>query len=127
AKTWKQGSARVTARLWQRAPGAPDSALEPLEMADATVTVTTDVPPGQEAALSIPITFSRADGVTLPPSQAADAYELRWEVADGSGGGSTDGEPLAIAEADIGAVFTHDLTPDQLPGDRRVPVKLGLR
>ncbi len=137
SQVWKQAEgSRITARLWKRSPdmkanGRADG-FEPVDLADATAVLPADVPPGHEATVTVPITFSQADGGTLSSSLNSDTwnYELRWEVAmtsDGKGGALTDPEPLALADADIGIVFTHDHTPDQLPGDRRMPVKLGLR
>lgn len=131
---WKQGGTRVTCRLWKRVSalngsGDPE-AVEPVEMADGSATVPSDVAPGQEVSVSVPVTFSRADGGTISPSPQPEmwGYEVRWEVTDGTGKGAyTEPEAVSLTEADIGVVFTHDLTPDQLPGDRRIPVKLGVR
>ena len=133
SKTWKAGS-RITARLWRypASTGSAGAAGQELELADASARVPVDTPSGAEVTVTLPIAFAKADGSPFPAwTTASDwTYGLRWEVApEGSGnsGCLTDPEPLALTEADIGAVFTADLTPPQMPGDKRIPVKLSIR
>ncbi|MGC8668944.1 MAG: sugar-binding protein [Chthonomonadales bacterium] len=133
SKAWKAGG-RVTARLW-RYPAAPASgaeAGEALDLADASVPLPSDTPPGGEVTVVLPVVFARADGSPFPVWDAASGwtYGLRWEVVSAGAGQTgclTSPEPLALTEADVGAVFTADLTPQQMPGDKRIPVKLNVR
>src|SRR5215468_1842734 len=55
------------------------------------------------------------------------SYQIRWEVAEGKSGAMTLPETIELIDADVGAVFTHDLTPDQLPAERRQPARIGVR
>lgn len=133
SQTWKAG-AHITARLWRysASSGSGEPAGEELDLADASVPLPADTPPGGEVTVVLPIAFARADGSPFPVWDAASPwmYGLRWEVAPvnvQAAGCLTDPQPLALTEADIGAVFVSDLTPPQMPGDRRIPVKLALR
>lgn len=136
AQPWKQQGGRITARVWRytspiNSTGEAEQ-TEVMEMADAGAALPADVAPGQQVTLAVPLSFSTEDGVPLAPWSQADnwTYQLRWEyTADESGkqGAVSEPAPLALVEADLGALFTSDLTPQQLPGDRRVPVKIGLR
>jgi hypothetical protein len=133
---WKQQGGRITARVWRytspiNSTGEAEQ-TEVIDMADAGAALPADVAPGQQVSLNVPINFSTEDGVPLASWSQADnwAYQLRWEYsADESGkqGAVSDPAPLALIDADLGAQFISDLTPPQLPGDRRVPVKIGLR
>ncbi len=138
-KPWRKVGGRITARIWRytspiNSTGEPEL-TEVMEMADAGADLLADVAPGQQVTLSVPITFSTADGAPLPSWSQADnwTYQLRWEYSadDKSAvqetGAVSQPEPLALIEADLGAQFILDFTPLQLPGERRVPVKLGLR
>jgi len=137
AAVWKKGSgARIAARVWRyispiNSTGEKEQAA-PVEMADASAELPNDVAPGQEVTVAVPITFSRADGAPLTAWSQEDnwTYLLRWEISAneaGTQGAVTLPEPLALVEMDIGAQFVTDLTPRQMPGERRIPVKLGLR
>ncbi len=126
---WKRGD-RVTARLAKSA--AQSGADNTLPMADASAEIPSDVPPGQTVAVTVPITFAQAGGSPLPPwSQTDDwTYQIRWEVAGASAsdsGAVTDPETIALVESDAGAVFIRDVTPTTMPGNRRIPVKIGIR
>jgi hypothetical protein len=134
--SWKKAGGRITARVWRytspiNSTGEPEQ-TEAIEMADAGADLPSDVAPGQEVTVSVPLTFSTADGAPLASWSQADnwVYQLRWEISEdesGTNGAVSAPSPLALVEADLGAQFTTDLTPPQLPGDRRVPVKLGVR
>jgi len=134
---WKRAEgARIGARLWRyvspiNGTGEQESS-EPVEMADASVELPGDVPPGQEVSVSIPVVFSLPDSTPITPWSQTDnwIYQIRWEYRPGSAGEEgavTDPETLAVVDADGGAQFILDLTPAQLPAERRIPVKIGLR
>lgn len=135
-RPWKKDGGRVIARVCRytspiNSTGEPERE-DAIEMADAGADLPADLAPGRQITLPIPITFSAADGSPLAAWSQADnwTYQIRWEFsADESGkqGAVSSPAPLALVEADLGAQFTNDLTPQQLPGDRRVPVKLGIR
>jgi hypothetical protein len=137
ATTWKKGDAgRVVGRVWRyvspiNSTGEGELA-EPVDMADASAELPADVPPGGTATLTVPVTFGEADGAGLTPWAQSDnwVYQMRWEYSadeSGSAGAVSTPETIAITEMDLGAQFINDGTPPQLPGDRRVPVRLGLR
>lgn len=137
AETWKRaGGGRIAARVWRyisaiNGTGEKEQA-EPVEMADASAELPHDVAPGQEVTVSVPLTFSQPDGTPLPAWSQADhwTYLLRWEFSAneaGAQGAVTGPEPLALVEADFGVQFINDLSPRQMPGERRIPVKIGLR
>jgi hypothetical protein len=139
AKPWvKAEGMRVVARVWRyvsplNRAGKPES-YGPVEMADASAELTGDVLPGQAATLSVPITFSRPDGVPLEVTTGAEAdgisYHLRWEIsasADGIQGAVSDPEAFALNEMDAGIQFSADQTPPSLPAKLRIPVTIGLR
>jgi hypothetical protein len=137
AKVWNRaGGGRIAARVWRYVSPinstAEKEAEEPMEMADASAELPADVAPGRTVTVSIPITFSREDDAPLPAWSQSDnwVYQMRWEFSaneQGSEGAVTLPETFALVDADIGAQFTLDKTPPALPGDRRMPVKLGLR
>jgi len=137
ARAWtKTASARIIARLWRytspiNSTGEKEN-FEPVDMADASVPLPNDVPPGQNVTVSVPITFRHADGTPLPTWSQSDnwLYMLRWEFSpDSSGkeGAVTEPEAIALVEFDLGPQFSMDYTPDQLPAERRIPVKIGIR
>jgi hypothetical protein len=137
SQTWKKGGAgRIVARVWRytslsRGVTGPEE-LRPVEMADAGVDVPVDVPPGGLASVTVPVTFSTADEEPLRSWSQADSwsYQLRWEFSadeTGSSGAVSSPEPLALVDADFGVQFTSEVTPIQLPGERRQPVRIGLR
>lgn len=131
SETWPNGSARIHARLFTEAPGLMPAQPVNAEMADASAALGEDVPPGSEVTVTIPVTFAHADGAPFRFStEASERYLLRWDV-DLAGP-----EPLTLAtlwreieiiEADLGAQFFNDYTPGRLPGDRRMPVPIGVR
>lgn len=137
AKTWAKGeSARIIARMWCytspiNSTGEKEN-FEPVDMADASAPLPNDVPPGQEVTVSVPITFRHADGIPLRAWSQADnwLYMLRWEFspdASGKEGAVTEPEAIALVEMDLGPQFSMDYTPEQMPGERRIPVKIGIR
>lgn len=137
AQTWKKGAGgRIQARVWRyispvNSTGEEEQ-YEPLDVADAGIDLPTDVAPGQTVTVTVPLTFSREDGTPLATWTQADSwhYQIRWEYSAneaGTTGGVSDAEAFALTETDLGGQFTNDLTPRELPGDRRVPVKLSIR
>jgi hypothetical protein len=133
---WKKQGGRITARVWRYTSPINSTAepeqIEVLDMADAGADLPADVAPGEQVTVSAKITFSSADRIPLPSWSQADnwIYQLRWEYSaddQGTNGAVSDAAPLALVDADLGAQFISDLTPQQLPGDRRVPVKIGVR
>jgi hypothetical protein len=137
AKPWKKSEGgRILARVWRytsaiNGTGETEN-IEPIDMADAGADLPADIAPGQEVTVAVPITFSQADGAILRSWSQSDnwTYQLRWEYSANEGGsmGAVSGpEPLALVDADFGPRFIADLTPNQLPGERRIPVKLGVQ
>ena len=61
--------------------------------------------------------------MTAPSAPAARS--AAW--TGGSAGAVSSPEPLALVDADFGVQFTTELTPPQLAGERRLPVRLGVR
>ncbi len=126
AKAWTKSGARIRARLFMTDKNQAQSSPAPL--AEAAVELAADVPPGGSTNVKIPVVLRTAEGEELPSSGKDDrAYTLHIEVAEGGAGATSAGEPIRIAEADFGAVFIQDATPTQMPGDRRIPVALGVR
>jgi len=129
AEAWPKGRTRVRARLFEQAPEMAEP--HDADMADAATALTEDVPPGSEVTVTVPITAAHADGT---PFRFADAlsgrYLLRWDV-DVSDSQTitlpTELQEVEIVDADLGAQFFNDYTPSRLPGDRRVPVPIGVR
>lgn len=133
---WKKGDARIGARLWRAVSGingtGEKEAIIPVEMADASADVPADVPPGQEVAVTVPISFARADGAALPAWSPADnwTYQLRWEIqatAAGGEGAYTAPEALALVDEDMGVQFVQTQTPQMLPAEKRLPVRVTVR
>ncbi len=133
-RPWPRGTV-VTGRLWRfvsaiNATGEPEGAAPVAEMADASAALAVDVAPGQSTTVRVPVVFATADGAALPASSPTDAwtYSLRWEVRTQDGiAVLTDGEPVALTEVDPGAVIVSEYAPNQLPGEKRQPVRLVLR
>lgn len=132
-QTWKSGSGRIVGRLWKISMDSSASSFgEPVDMADASMPLTADVASGQLVTITIPITFSQAEQTPLPvlPAGEASMYQLRWEYSEnesGTVGAVSAGDPLALIDSDVGLNFAGDFTFNQLPGDRRLPIKLNVR
>ena len=133
SSTWKKNGARITARLDRFSSGAAGSdgreSRLPVDIADATGQLLADLKPGEETTVRIPVTFADAAGNPVPVSSpSADwTYLLTFEVA--ANGIATQTPPLAIAvaEKDLGALFTSVLMPPQLPAGRSLPVRMNVR
>lgn len=143
--TWKASEgARITARLYRTEwkSGVPTETLVPT--ADATALLEKDVLPGQEASVKITLPVMDASGQPLPLwSQEQDwLYTLRFEItadkapmvalagnnsAPTLAGTVIGGIPVAVLEYDFGVRFTLDATPNSLPGERRLPVRIGIQ
>jgi hypothetical protein len=136
AKPWRRQDGRISARLWRytspiNSTGEAE-AMEPARLADAGSDLPADIPPGQEVTVRIPVTFSGADGTPVRSWSQADnwIYQLRWEYSaseTGAEGAVSAPEPLALVDTDPGVVFTQDGSLNEMPGDRRIPVRLGLK
>lgn len=147
--TWKASEgARITLRLYRTEPKGgvlPGSQNEtPITLPDATALLEKDVLPGQEVTVKLTLPVMDTAGQPLPVwSQEQDwHYTLRFEVtADKSPAiANTDTSasprqagalfaptPIAIINYDFGVRFTLDATPASLPGERRLPVRIGLQ
>jgi hypothetical protein len=134
AETWKaNATTRVSLRLWKTSIAEDGSVTEePLNLADASVPLSGDVAPGQEIAVKVRLCLSNATGAAaaVTPAGAASSLKARWEVSTdetGTTGASAIAGTIAIVESDIGVLFNIDNTPLQLPGDKRLPIQMGLR
>jgi hypothetical protein len=119
-EAWKIGT-KVTARLWQV---QGDTTTEtPVEAADSSIPLDREVPAGTETLVEIPLATVSPTGRALAETGPEHHYSLRFEV----NGAATSAEPIEIGDADFGVEFIADFTPASLPGEKRQPVKIGLR
>jgi hypothetical protein len=133
SQAWNHTDGKIIARIWKVSlnnDGTETSA--PVNMADASADIPADVPPGSTLAVTVPITLSTAKDMRLPLSDPAGNwfYQLRWEYSandQGSDGAVSAGRAISLVIADIGAQFVTDLTPQQLPGAYRIPIKMSIR
>lgn len=135
-RPWTPGDTRLVARLSRYVSplnGTGETGgEEPVPIADASGTVSATLAPGQTAIVPVTVTFSAPDGAPLTAWSSVDnwTYLLRWEcsaAADGSAGALSGPAAICVVDMDAGPVFTADFTTSELPGDRRVPVRIGLR
>jgi hypothetical protein len=152
----KAEGARVTLRLYRTdldTKGAAHIASTPVDAADATAELTQDVLPGQEASVRLLLPLTDPQGQPLPVWKQEDfwTYTARWEVAADMPTAAENGQavvaaasenasepsgrvqgisiaptPVAVVAFDFGVRFTVNGTLSELPGERRVPVRLGL-
>lgn len=154
AATWRKAEgARVSLRLYRTAETGDvtakgDQTAETLvASADASADLPQDVPPGQLATVHLLLPLTDPEGKPLPAwnQEMLWTYMARWEVAsdaksaagvkpavatdspDTPDGVSICPTPLAVVPFDFGVRFTSDGTPDKLPGERRLPVRLSLQ
>lgn len=118
---WPKG-AILRPRLWRENDGGK---REPAGLADAPVALQNDVAPGAETSLDVRVPVVRGDGTPVPVSPAE--YEISWELAGAGASATSPPRPIAVVAEDPGAEFVANRTPRSLPGERRVPVRLGLR
>ena len=153
AAVWRKADGvSVALRLYrtERTVGTPtgDAPLieTPVDMADAAAEITQDVAPGQETTVALQLPVMDAQGIPLPLWTPEDAwnYTARWEIAPGAArtaeaktvtianaapvaaGVSIAPTPVAVTQYDFGVRFVSDGTPPNLPGQKRLPVRLSL-
>ncbi|HSV72345.1 MAG TPA: hypothetical protein VLH79_01130 [Chthonomonadales bacterium] len=126
SRHWSRGS-RVTARLAWMGEGT-DAAIA---SSGLSAELPNDVGPGEEVSLTVPVAVCGPDGAPLtPPDGRTRDAVLRWEVHAGEGPGTgavAHGHVVELLEADIGVRFTMERVPTTMPGERRIPVPIGVR
>ncbi len=132
--TWQKSPGSVICgQLWNMPLNSDGSGSgTPVDMADASITLPNDVPPGAEVQVSVPIVLSDGSGSPLPQNTMSDdwTYLLRWGFSmkhDSDQGAMSHGSPVMLIGADIGAQFTVDMTPSELPAQYRLPIKIDVR
>lgn len=126
---WEAGQATLRARLFEQTPDDPEP--KALDLAEAASPVSERVEPGSEATFDIAIPFATHEGLPFRPSEHTESrYLIRWDLDAPGADLSTVAlgcQEVQIVEADFGAQFFNDYTPNELPGDRRVSVVIGVR
>lgn len=134
----KADGARVTLRLYKTGQNSSVPTGPAVAAADATASLTEDVPPGRQTTVRLLVPLVDPEGQPLPAWDQEDlwTYTARWEVAaEGASngqagtvtGGGTTTVPVALVNFDFGVRFTADGTPAALPVQRRMPVRLSLK
>lgn len=129
AATWMRNTTFVTARLLEQRDDQADVTLT--DMADASVPLPEDVPPGSEYSVTVPITIARADGSPFRhSSDDSPRYFIRFDL-DAVGEAPLtiplDIREVELVETDPGVTFFNDYTPSRIPAGRRIPIPIGVR
>jgi len=141
--TWhKSEGVRVGVRLYSVKETADGPTSTPLTTADASTMLDKDIAPGQLATVRLVLPITDPQGAALPDLEPGSGYLARWEVAPNAGakaatvalqgeaasaGVSVAPTPVALVDFDFGVRFTQDVTPQTLPGGKRLPVRISLQ
>ncbi|MEP6754595.1 MAG: sugar-binding protein, partial [Chthonomonadales bacterium] len=130
--TWKASAGgTVMAHLWKTSLVNGES--EPMDISDASVAITSDVLPGQTTNVTVPLLLANSSDAALIRTWTGTdnwIYEIRYEFQGmdaAAGSAVSPPEPIAVYDADFGVQITSDFTPGQLPGERRLPVKMSVK
>lgn len=124
-EAWPAGTV-VRARMGMNGPGGRvDSGL-----ADASATLPAAVPAGAATEVTVLLATVTPVGRAAPTDDgmALQCPTVWWEVGAGQAAtATTDADAVGIVDADVGAVFMNDYTPEQLPAAKRLMVPIGVR
>lgn len=132
AAPWPKGARvvpRLTRRVTGRAATGEIAGASDVALSDTGTEVPADVPPGGQLDITVPIALIGPDGRPVAAGSFMDnwCYELTYEVTAGGVSVFTNPASIQVLDADVGAAFFDDFTPDYLPGGRRLPVRLSVR
>ncbi len=128
SNVWKKNGGRISAHLWKSLSGS----LSISDIADASAELSADLDPGQSTLVNIQLHLSDVAGLYVPAWYPAESwnYNLMFDyTSDDSGADSatSEPEPIQIIDQDYGVRFTTDITPRELPGEKRIPVRIGVK
>ncbi len=131
---WSKASvSRIGIRLYRTETKGSDTLETPVSSSDASSVLDSDIKPGETAKVKIMFPATQPDGTPLAECKQSDPwqYEVRWEVTPSpytpEAGISFSPTPVALVPFDFGVRFNLDGTPESLPGDRRLPVRISLK